>query len=149
MTLTWPRLKRAVETTWNNKLDMLTIKGIGKYRRVHASEIFSDDDCGMIHETQKWPQLRLYQDGESTPVSDLMARENHIFTVVPKVEVESQLDWRLAVFEAGEIYRRLRRSGIVAFGALEKNKRGNKGNVIRGGFGSAFRRRDQRPCSCS
>jgi hypothetical protein len=30
-----------------------------------------------------------------------MARENHIFTVVPNVEVESQLDSRLPVFEAG------------------------------------------------
>ncbi len=66
--------------------------------------IFSDDDCGMIHETQNWPQLRLYQDGlpaalpaghgrqaaqagESTPVSDLMGRQNHVFTVVPKREV--------------------------------------------------------------
>jgi hypothetical protein len=76
---------------------------------VHASEIFSDDDCGMIHETQNWPQLRLYQDGESTPVSDLMARQNHIFAVVPKMEVEVALDpsaglragWRLPVFEAG------------------------------------------------
>ena len=95
-------LKRAVALTWNDKLGMLTIKGIGKYRPVHASEIFSNDDCGMIHETQNWPQLRLYQDGESTPVSDLMARENHIFTVVPKLEVESQVDWRLPVFEAGK-----------------------------------------------
>jgi hypothetical protein len=94
-------LKRAVGLTWNDKLEMLTIKGVGKYRRVHASEMFSDDDCGMIHETQNWPQLRLYQEGESTPVSDLMARENHIFTVVPNVEVESQLDSRLPVFEAG------------------------------------------------
>jgi CRISPR-associated helicase Cas3 len=94
-------LKRAVGLTWNDKLEMLTIKGIGKYRRVHASEIFSGDDCGMIHETQNWPQLRLYQDGESTPVSDLMARENHIFTVVPRTEVEFQVDWRLPVFEAG------------------------------------------------
>lgn len=105
-------LKRAVGLTWNDKLGMLTIKGIGKYRRVHASETFSDDDCGMIHETRNWKQLRLYQDGESTPVSDLMARENHIFTVVPKMEVESQVDWpacarshadrRLPVFEAGK-----------------------------------------------
>jgi hypothetical protein len=91
-----------VALTWNDKLEMLTIKGIGKYRRVHASEIFSDDDCGLIHETQSWPQLRLYQDGESTPVSDLMARENRIFTVVPRREVEAQVDWRLPVFEAGK-----------------------------------------------
>lgn len=93
--------RRAVGLTWNDKLEMLTIKGIGKYRRVHASEIFSDHDCGMIHETQNWPQLRLYQVGESTPVLDMMARQNHIFTVVPKLEADSQLDWRLPVFEAG------------------------------------------------
>ena len=49
----------------------------------------------------KIPQLRLDQDGESTPVSDLMAREPHIFTVVPKADVESLIDWRLPVFEAG------------------------------------------------
>jgi hypothetical protein len=35
------------------------------------------------------------------PSSDLMARENHIFTVVPKADVASALDWRLPVFEAG------------------------------------------------
>jgi hypothetical protein len=94
-------LKRAVVLAWNDKLEMLTIMGIGKYRRVHASEIFSDDDCGMIHETQNWPQLRLYQDGESTPVSDLMARQNHIFTVVPKADIEADIDWRGPTFEAG------------------------------------------------
>jgi len=86
---------------WNEKLGMLTIKGIGKYRRVHASEIFSEDDCGLILETKDYPRLLLSQDGEATPVSDLMGRENHIFTVVPKAEVEAGLDWRLPVFEAG------------------------------------------------
>ncbi|HWP56695.1 MAG TPA: hypothetical protein VNL14_02275 [Candidatus Acidoferrales bacterium] len=30
-----------------------------------------------------------------------MGRENHIFVVVPKAELESDLDWRLLVFEAG------------------------------------------------
>jgi hypothetical protein len=94
-------LKRAVGLAWNEKLGMLTLRGIGKYRRVHASEIFRDDDCGLIHETRDFHQLRLYQDGESTPVSDLMARENHIVTVVPKTEVDSDVDWRLPVFEAG------------------------------------------------
>jgi hypothetical protein len=95
-------LKRAVGMAWNEKLGMLTIKGIGKYRRVHAGEIFSDDDCGLILETKEFAQLQLYQDGESTPVSDLMGRENHIFAVVPKVAVLEGLDWRLPVFEAGQ-----------------------------------------------
>jgi len=94
-------LRRAVNLSWNEKLRMLTIKGIGKYRRVHAGEIFSDDDCGLILETKDFPQLQLYQDGESTPVSDLMGRENHTFAVVPKAAVQEEVDWRLSVFEAG------------------------------------------------
>jgi hypothetical protein len=114
---------------------MLTIRGIGKLRRVHAGEIFSEHDCGLILETRDFPNLLLYQDGEPTPVSDLMGRENHIFTVVPKAEVEAELDWRLPVFEAGryviafdgaallllESYRRVSRgpgwTGIVIAGA--------------------------------
>lgn len=94
-------LKRGVSLAWNKKLGMLTIKGIGKYRRVHASEIFSDDDCGVILETRNWPRLQLYQDGESTAVSDLMNRENHIFAVVSKKLLLDGLDWRLPVFESG------------------------------------------------
>ncbi|RMH38248.1 MAG: type I-D CRISPR-associated helicase Cas3' [Nitrospirae bacterium] len=94
-------LKRAVGLAWNEKLGRLTIKGIGKYRRVHASEIFTDDDCGVILETKDFPNLLLYQDGEATPVSDLMARENHIFVVVPRRAVEQALDWRIPVFDAG------------------------------------------------
>jgi hypothetical protein len=68
---------------------------------VHASEIF-DEDCGVILETKNFPNLLLYQDGEATPVSDLMGRENHIFVVVPRAAVEADLDWRLPVFEAGK-----------------------------------------------
>jgi len=94
-------LRRAVGIAWNEKLGMLTIRGLGKYRRVHVSELFNDDDCGMILETQDYPGLRLYQDGESTPVSDLMGRENHIFTVVPRAAVQEEIDWRLPVFESG------------------------------------------------
>jgi CRISPR-associated helicase Cas3 len=98
-------LKRAVGISWNTSLGMLTIKGIGKLRRVRASEIFNDDDCGPIFETKDYwdtPALRLYQDGEATPISDLMGKENHIFALVRKREVEADLDWRLPVFETGE-----------------------------------------------
>lgn len=95
-------LRRAVNLSWNETLGMLTIKGIGKYRRVHASEIFNDDACDMILETKDWPVFRLYQDGESTPISDLMARENHIFVVVLKAAIQAEMDWRLPVFEAGK-----------------------------------------------
>jgi hypothetical protein len=131
-------LKRGVGLRWNEKLGILTIKGFGKYRRVHASEIFGDEDCGVILETKDFlgsprPHLRtsgipevrnllLYQDGEATPVSDVMGRSNHIFAVVPKADVEAEVDWRLPVFEAGryllafdgaallllELWRRLR-----------------------------------------
>ncbi len=95
-------LKRAVGLAWNEKLNMVTIRGIGKYRRTHASEIFSDDDCGLILETLDFPNLLLYQDGESTPVSDLMGQESHVFTVVPRADVEAHLDWRLPIFESGK-----------------------------------------------
>lgn len=95
-------LKRGVGIAWNEKMGMLTIRGMGKYRQVHAGEIFSDDDCGLILETRDFPSLRLYQDGESTPVSYLMGRENHIFTVVPRAAVYHELDWCLPVFPAGK-----------------------------------------------
>lgn len=95
-------LRRAVGIAWNQKLEILTIRGLGKYRRVHASEIFRGQDCGLILETRDYPGLLLYQDGDCTPVSDLMARESHIFTVVPRADVQDQLDWRLSVFESGD-----------------------------------------------
>lgn len=95
-------LRRGKNVCWNEKLGMVTINGIGKYCKVHASEIFDDYDCEVIHETTEYPQLRLFQDGVSTSVSDLMSSENHIFTVVPKGAVQSELDWRIAVFEAGQ-----------------------------------------------
>jgi CRISPR-associated helicase Cas3 len=95
-------LRRAVGLAWNEKLGMLTMRGIGAYRRVHASEIFSDEDCGIILETKDSPNLLLYQDGEPTPVSDVMGRENHVFTVVPKAAAQNDVDWRLPVFESGK-----------------------------------------------
>jgi hypothetical protein len=30
-----------------------------------------------------------------------MARENHVFTVVPRAAVNADVDWRLPLFEAG------------------------------------------------
>lgn len=99
-------LKRAVGISWNSKLGKLTIKGIGKLRKVHASPIFDDSDCGTILQTKDYnavPRvLCLYQDSEKTAVSDLMAEKNHIFAVVKKKDVEADVDWRLPVFEAGE-----------------------------------------------
>jgi hypothetical protein len=97
-------LKRGVDIRWNEKLEKLTIKGIGSVRPVHASDLFGDDDCGQIFETSDWPQLALYQDGMPTPVSDFMSRRNHIFAVVPKVSVQRDLDWRVPVFESGKKY---------------------------------------------
>jgi len=94
-------LKRGVGLAWNQELEMLTIRGIGKYHRVRASELFDNDDVGVILETEDYPNLSLYQDDKLTPVSDLMGRENHIFVVVPKGEVEKRVDWRLTTFEAG------------------------------------------------
>lgn len=94
-------LKRAIGLSWNEKLGMLTIRGLGKYRSVHASDLFDNNDCGIVLETKNYPNLRIYQDGDTTPISDLMGRENHIFVVIPKATVENEIDWRLPVFESG------------------------------------------------
>ncbi len=94
-------MRRGVGLAWNEKVGMLTIRGIGKYRRVHASELFEDIDVGVIFQTEDYRNLSLYQDDELTPVSELMAQENHIFIVVPKAEVENSIDWRLMTFESG------------------------------------------------
>jgi hypothetical protein len=98
-------LKRAVGISWDAKRDLVTIRGIGKLRKVHASDIFTDADCGSILETKDYvdhPALRLYQDNEATPVSDLMQQKNHIFALARKRDVETDLDWRLPVFESGQ-----------------------------------------------
>jgi CRISPR-associated helicase Cas3 len=94
-------LRRAVGLAWNEKLRMLTVRGIGKYRQVHASPLFGDDECGMMLETRDFPNMLLYQDGDCTPVSDLMGRQNHVFSVAPRSLVEAEIDWKLPVFEAG------------------------------------------------
>ncbi len=125
-------LKRAVGLAWNEKLGMLTIRGIGKYRRVHASEIFSDDDCGLILETRDFPNLLLYQEGESTPVSDLMGRENHIFTVVPKAKVEAGLDWSLPVFEAGRYLIAFDGAALLMLELWREKMFGEGGSDVRG-----------------
>ncbi|MGI6604030.1 MAG: hypothetical protein ACOX2S_02955 [bacterium] len=54
-------LKRGVGLQWNEKLNRITVRGIGKYRQVHASEVFTDDECGHILETKDYPNLYLYQ----------------------------------------------------------------------------------------
>jgi CRISPR-associated endonuclease/helicase Cas3 len=121
-------LKRAVGISWDEKLGMLTIRGIGRYRRVHASEVFGEDDCGCILQTEDFPQLRLYQDDESTPVSDLLSRENHIFTVVRKSLLADWVDWRLPVFEAGNYMLALDGSALLV---LEIAGRGRNNQEMR------------------
>lgn len=124
-------LKRAVGLAWNDKLKMLTIAGLGKYRRVHASEIFSDDECGVILETRDFPHLQLYQDGESTVVSDLMGRENHIFTVVPRVTVQAELDWRLPIFESGKYLVAFDGAALLLLAIYERQPRQTREYAIR------------------
>jgi hypothetical protein len=123
-------LRRTVGIAWNEKLDMLTIKGVGKYRRVHVSEIFKGDDCGMILETQDWPGLRLYQDGDSTPVSGLMGRENHIFTVVPRSAIQLDLVWRLAVFESGRYLIAFDGAALLVLELLRKSQAESPGELV-------------------
>ena len=119
-------LKRAVGLAWNEKLEILTVRGIGKYRRVHASEIFGDDDCGLMLETLDFSNLLLYQEGESTPVSDLMGKESHVFTVVPRADVEPHLDWRLPIFESGKYLVAFDGAALIL---LELWRQGKSGGV--------------------
>jgi CRISPR-associated helicase Cas3 len=96
--------KRGRGIRWNDKLGKVTISGIGILQRVHISEMFSEIDVGLILNTKDYRELSLYQDGNPTPVSDLLAREDHIFVVVPKTTVQHQLDWRIPVIESGEFF---------------------------------------------
>lgn len=104
-------LHRAREIEWNAKLrgtdgdpGMITVKGYGKYQDVWVSEQFSEEDCGVILETTdpEYQSLLLFQAGKATPLADVMQRQPHIFTVVPKSAVASEIDWRLPVFESGK-----------------------------------------------
>jgi hypothetical protein len=126
-------LKRAVGISWNAKLGKLTIKGIGKLRRVRTSAIFEDRDCGLILETKDYNALPrvlcIYQDDEKTPISDLMATENHIFALVKKRDVESDIDWRLPVFDAGGEDEYLLAFDGAALLLLEMAKRRTTGSV--------------------
>ncbi len=117
-------LKRGVDMVWNEKIQKLTIKGIGKVRQVYASDIFDDDDCGRILETSDWPRLLLYQDGLATPVADFMGRKNHIFALVPRAMVQQSLDWRLSVFESGNFLMAFDGGALLL---LEMFRRGKQG----------------------
>jgi hypothetical protein len=98
-------------------------QGLGKYRKVYTSYPFEDADCGLILETRCFPRFQLYQDGESTPVSDLMARESHIFTVAPKAAAQEQLDWRLAVFEAGKYVVAFDGAALLPWGLWNRGRK--------------------------
>jgi hypothetical protein len=120
-------LKRAVGIAWNAKLRKLTIRGIGKLRRVHASDIFGNDDCGQFLQTKDYDSvpraLRIYQDDESTPISDLMAKKNHIFALATKKDVGPDIDWRVPVFETGEYYIAFDGAALLLLEMARRNDR--------------------------
>ncbi len=55
-----------------------------------------------------------------------MARQNHIFTVVPKNEVESQVGWRLPVFDAGGYLVAVDGAALLLLRLWEKTKEATK-----------------------
>ncbi|MBX9685302.1 MAG: type I-D CRISPR-associated helicase Cas3' [Candidatus Obscuribacterales bacterium] len=98
-------LKRGKNIKWNEKLDKLTISGIGANMNVHASDLpFSDDDCFQIFETRDYPNLAIFQDGIITPISNIFAKGNHVFCLVPSRSVEGRTDWRLPLIKAGKYF---------------------------------------------
>lgn len=121
-------LKRAKRITWNENLGTLTIDGLGSYRHVHASDIFSEQHWGDILETKDCSLLSLYQDDERTPVSDLMGRDNHIIMVVPQAHVHDELDWRLPVFKSGKHLLAFDGAALL-IGALWRRKGGGQPGV--------------------
>lgn len=94
-------LKRGRDIKWNDKLNKLTISGIGSVQTVSLTEIFSDNDCELILETERFPMLAVLQDGNVTPVSDIFGKRNHIFCVVRRSKVADLIDWRLPLIESG------------------------------------------------
>ncbi len=100
-------LRRADGLRYNEKiphpeggLGMLTVNGYGRYRKVWVMPAFNDEDCGVILDTDDYPELCFVQEGHRTSVSHMMTFRPHIFVVVPKA-MEANLDWRLPVFECG------------------------------------------------
>jgi hypothetical protein len=123
-------LKRAKGIKWNAELGKVTIAGIGSLRNVHTGAIFEHDDIsqtGEIRETKDYQNLRLYQDGDSTPISDLMGEKNHIFAVVPKNAASMGIDWRVPVFEAGTYLIAFDGAAILLLEIVRRN-RANLGN---------------------
>ena len=80
----------------------VTVQGYGGWQSVDVAYPFSAADTGQMFETVGKPNMILSQAGRNVPVSDVMLRQNHIFTVVERALVENQIDWRLPVFPSGE-----------------------------------------------
>jgi hypothetical protein len=85
------------------------IDGYERYHRVYTNMAFKDRpaDEGRLLSTRECRNLmlkRLTPEGNLSPVSHEMSRgdEPHAFVFVPRDMVESELDWRLATFPAGE-----------------------------------------------
>ncbi|MBV9779431.1 MAG: type I-D CRISPR-associated helicase Cas3' [Acidobacteriaceae bacterium] len=84
----------------------LTITGVGSTRRVHAGESVAHLSRGVPLRTSVYP-IHLLQDGLDTPISGWLSDTDHVFTVVPRADVDALIDWRLTCFEAG--------SNVLAF----------------------------------
>ena len=70
------------------KLELVTVTGIGKLKRVRASYIFygrEDEILQTADYNGLGQRLLLYQDDQTTAISKLMAEQNHIFAAVKKV----------------------------------------------------------------
>lgn len=80
----------------------VAVQGYGKWQRVDVAQTFKSDDVGQFFQIDDRPNMRLLQDGRPVPGSDAMMGQDHIFTVVNRAAVESEVDWRLPVFQSGD-----------------------------------------------
>lgn len=93
-------LHRAEGLKFEPKLNMVAVKGYGKFKKVSVIGLGPHSESyGRFFQTNDFPELSVLQADHCTPVSHIMTSKNHIFTLVTHDLAE--VDWRLPVFRCG------------------------------------------------
>lgn len=116
-------LHRAEGLKFEPKLNKLTVKGYGKYKKVSVIGLGScAESYGRFFQTKDFAGLSVLQNDHCTPVSQIMTLKNHIFTLVPRSLVED--DWRLPVFSCGRSLLAFDGAALLVYELYMKNKKG-------------------------
>lgn len=115
-------LHRAEGLKFDPKLNMVTVKGYGKYKKVSVIGISSySENYRRFFQTVDFKELSVLQNDHCTPVSHIMTLENHIFTIVPGDLVE--VDWRLPVFPCGRSLIAFDGAALLVYELYIRNKK--------------------------